>query len=76
MKFLGLFGGNKETPRQQPGATGQAECPHKVLLPRWDKLEDMGHEDKAAGYRCNACGASFTLEEGEEIRRKAHAMTL
>ena len=44
-------------------------CPHTVLAPRWDKPEDMGHEDRATSFTCNACDQSFTPDEVQALRR-------
>lgn len=68
MGFLG-FGSKKEPPRDQ-AETAPIECPHVLLSPRWDSVADIGHEDKAVGYKCNSCGASLTVEEGHEAQRR------
>jgi hypothetical protein len=39
-------------------------CPHTMLMPRWDAIEDMGKMDKVVGYRCDSCGRTLTIEEG------------
>jgi hypothetical protein len=44
-------------------------CPHTTLTPRWDSVEDMGNDEKATGFQCQACGESFTPAEGLELRR-------
>ena len=41
-----------------------AACPHTVLMPRWDALEDMGKAERANGYKCDVCGQDLSLEEG------------
>ena len=43
-------------------------CPHTVLAPRWDNAQDMGHEDRATAFTCNACDQSFTPEEVRTLR--------
>ena len=56
--FAKIFGGHKSgAPTEAPA------CPHKALVPRWDKLEDIGKEDLVVGYRCSGCGQSFSREE-------------
>ncbi len=45
-----------------------APCSHVVLTTRWDSAEDLGDESKVSSYRCEACGESFTREEGERLR--------
>ena len=64
--FDKLFGGGKSKP-----ATAVAEpsvtCPHAVLVPRWDNVQDMGHEDKATRYMCEACREMFTPEQAKEL---------
>ena len=44
-------------------------CPHATLTARWDSVEDIGHEDRATAYVCEACGETFTPEEAAELRR-------
>ena len=53
----------------QPGPGGGG-CPHLMVVPTWSNPEDMGNEAKASGYRCYACGASLTLEEGRDRDRR------
>ncbi len=48
--------------------TGTPPCPHAALGPRWDNAEDIGNESKASSFRCEACGETFTREEGEQLR--------
>lgn len=45
-------------------------CRHPVLVPRWDRVQDMGIESKTSGYHCSTCGAPLTLEEASEARQK------
>lgn len=62
----GLFGKNKT----EPAATTPvvSTCLHTVLLPRWDAVDDMGQEDKVSGFSCQACGESFSADEGRALR--------
>ena len=48
------------------------ECPHTVLVARWDDLEAMGHEDRASHFECVACNEQFSPEKAKEIRQKAN----
>jgi len=65
MSFLSkLFGGGKTKPVAQVAL----ECPHAALVPKWDNVQDMGVEDKATGYDCDACHKAFTPEEARTIR--------
>lgn len=43
-------------------------CPHTTLVPRWDSVADMGHEEKATGYTCQGCDQSFTAAEGHALQ--------
>jgi hypothetical protein len=65
--FDKLFGGKKQ---QQPTAVAEplVECPHAVLVPRWDSVQDMGHEDKATRYMCESCREVFTPEQAAQLR--------
>jgi hypothetical protein len=42
-------------------------CSHRVLIARWDRIEDMGHEDRITGYKCETCDETFTAEAGREL---------
>jgi hypothetical protein len=65
--FKKLFGKSDAKPaEEQP----QIICPHSVLLPRWDSIDDMGKQDKISGYSCQACGATFTAAEGRALQTK------
>jgi hypothetical protein len=34
-------------------------CLHVALVPRWDNAEDIGKNDKASSFICEACKQSF-----------------
>jgi hypothetical protein len=64
--FDKLFGGkSKET---QTAVVESVSCPHAVLVARWETVADMGHEDKATRYMCEACHEEFSPEEGRRLR--------
>ncbi len=65
--FDKLFGGKSKpaTAVAEPAVT----CPHAVLVPRWDNVHDMGHEDKATRYMCEACREMFTPEQAKELNQ-------
>jgi DNA-directed RNA polymerase subunit RPC12/RpoP len=42
-------------------------CSHRILLARWDTVEDMGHDERVTSYKCDACGELFTAEAGREL---------
>ena len=68
MSFLTkLFGRSKATSAQSEVVA--PPCPHVTLVPRWDTAEDIGKEDKATGFTCDACHQSFTPEEARQLRR-------
>lgn len=72
MGLLGIFSRKpkEEQPKGQP-TIELVECPHVILSPRWDSVADIGHEDRAVGYRCIGCNQQFTVEEAEKIREAA-----
>ena len=74
---MNLFGWKINEPSEnKPSDPNSTEaCPHLVLMPRWDKNEDIGHDDRISAYRCDACGATLSLEEERDLRRH-HAITL
>jgi hypothetical protein len=61
-----LRGRTSTSPESTPMET---VCPHVALTPRWDSTEDMGHEDRVSGYRCDSCGQTFTPTEGRELQQ-------
>jgi hypothetical protein len=38
-------------------------CLHTALTPRWDQLDDIGHEDRISEYVCEGCGERLTPED-------------
>jgi hypothetical protein len=61
-----LFGGKSKDSQVAPIAVG--ECIHAVLVPRWETVNDMGHEDRISRYMCEACHQEFPPEEGVRLR--------
>ncbi len=55
-----LFG---KRPEPADDSATTTTCIHGVLIASWDRLEDMGHEERATHYRCEACGQIFTPAE-------------
>ena len=49
-------------------STVAVECPHAVLVPRWENVQDMGHEDKISRYMCEACHEEFSPEVAVQLR--------
>jgi hypothetical protein len=60
-----LFGGKKQAVAVNVVA---AECPHSVLVARWDSVQDMGIEDKATRFMCETCKEEFPPEEAARLR--------
>jgi hypothetical protein len=44
-------------------------CPHSALVPRWDSVDDIGHEERATSYFCEACGESFSPAEARLLQQ-------
>lgn len=63
MGFFGKLLRKEETPTE----TRNVECPHKALTARWDRSEDIGKEERATSFRCEACGGTFSGDEGREL---------
>jgi hypothetical protein len=72
MGLKDLFSKDKEKTEQETPATELPPCPHGVLLPRWDSIDDIGHEDRATAYFCEACHETFTPEQAQRLRESAH----
>ena len=67
MSFLSkILGREKPSPKAE---SAQVACPHTILLPHWDSIEDMGKEDLATSYSCQSCSQTFTPEQAKELRR-------
>jgi len=43
-------------------------CAHGVLTPRWDSVDDMGKEERATLYVCEACREEFSPAEASALR--------
>ena len=52
----------------EAAVTDASKCAHAVIVPRWDRVDDIGNEDNVSGYRCETCSADFTPEEGRELQ--------
>ncbi len=65
--FDKLFGGSG---KRESVAVESPPCPHAVLMPRWDSVEDMGNADKVTRFICEACHEEFTPEEAREFQQE------
>ena len=72
--FDKLFGGSK--PKESTAVLEPPPCVHAVLVARWESVEDMGKEDKATRFMCEACHQEFTPEEARVIREGSLRDTL
>jgi hypothetical protein len=68
-----LFGRKTSSDRHhtQPDASEAIDCPHGALTPRWDSIDDMGHEDRASSFVCDSCHQSLTPAEAQQARHTA-----
>ena len=64
-----LFGGSRD--KAEAPTREKPACPHGVLVPRWDNLDDIGHEDKVAYFLCESCEEKFSSEEARLLRETA-----
>ena len=55
---------------EKGGATAieTAPCNHGVIVPRWDSVADIGKEDLATSYLCEACHETFTPDEARMLK--------
>ena len=68
MGLLGkIFGGGKKQTVATVD-TPSVECPHAVLVPRWENVQDMGIEAKATRWMCESCKKMFTPDEANTLR--------
>ncbi len=66
----------RETETSKETGESSSECPHTTLTPGWKHPIEMGKADKVSRYRCDACGASFSAEEGQQlIAEEGHQLT-
>ena len=68
MGLLGkIFGGGGS---KKTAATVEISiaCPHAVLVPRWENVQDMGIEAKATRWMCESCKEIFSPAEAQELR--------
>ena len=71
MGFLSrIFGGGGASKKAETTITEtpSVECPHAVLVPRWENVQDMGIEDKATRYMCESCKQMFSPQEAVQLR--------
>ena len=47
-----------------------APCLHAVLVPRWDSAQDIGHDDRASYFMCDACKTQFSPAEAAALREQ------
>jgi hypothetical protein len=76
MGFLDrLFGrkGDGAATQEKPidEAIAKVECPHASMAPHWDQPEDFGKHEAISAYVCEACGKSFSRDDGERIMAAA-----
>jgi hypothetical protein len=64
------FGRKKEAQAATAAAADAATCLHAALAPRWDRAEDIGHDDRASSFRCDACETTFTRAEVTLLRER------
>jgi len=51
-----------------PPSTESETCTHLALTPRWDGIDDIGHEELATSWHCESCGRDFSADETRELR--------
>jgi len=59
--------------RNSPAEDSATTCVHGVLIPSWDRLEDMGHDERASRFRCEACGQAFSPAEARLVTEQLAA---
>ena len=67
MDILNRLLGRKQERPDREAEVSEPVCPHAVLVPHWDSADDIGKSDRVSSYACEACHASFSLEEGERL---------
>ncbi len=67
MGLLSKLMGKPETDEREEEQTS-VTCPHLALVPRWDSADDIGHEERATSFHCEACGSDFSSAEMRSLR--------
>jgi len=68
MGFLDRLFGKKDAAPAVVEKPVEVVCPHSSLLaPHWDDPQDFGKHELISSYVCDACGQSFSREEGERV---------
>jgi hypothetical protein len=69
MGLLGkILGRPEETESPSDPSNYSETCPHLALTPRWDNVDDIGHEDLATSFHCEGCGRDFSADEAQALR--------
>lgn len=67
--FDKIFGGKEKD--ATVATIEKPACPHGVMVPRWDSIDDIGHEDKATYFICESCEEKFSPDEAKALRQGA-----
>lgn len=67
-KLLGKRDEAEQTTQPDNGSDANTECRHGTLIPRWDRVEDMGIEERVSSYSCESCGASLSPAEAMRVK--------
>ena len=73
LRTLFRRGGEHDPPAPAPPEIGEeletpTVCPHTVLRAHWDDPADMGNDDAATSWTCEACGETFSPEVAAALR--------
>jgi hypothetical protein len=68
VNWLKLF--RSKTAGPVKAAEDIAACLHSALVPRWDRAEDIGQDDRATSFRCDVCQTTFTKDEAIALRAR------
>ena len=68
MGFLDRLLGRKSPAQVEEPAAPAPECPHVDLVAGWDSADAIGDPEKVSRYTCQACGATFSAEEGAKLQ--------
>jgi len=67
--MFGLFKRRHAAEQDRAHRADVSACLHTALIPRYESVADMGHEDRATGFHCEVCGSTFTPAEAFALRR-------
>ena len=65
---MNIFGNLWTRRQKQKEIPPPKRCSHSSLVPHWDRVEDMGHNERADFFICDSCAQIFSQDEASAMR--------